>query len=88
MAKLILLFFGLIFFVLGIIFSLLPMLPFGVPFLALSLVCLIPVSTRIRDGIKAARARWAFVNKLVHAATRFTPKSYQRVLRQTDPAGF
>lgn len=88
MARLILIAAGLVCFALGILFSLIPFIPLGVPFLALSLICFIPASSKMRGGIRAARGRWKSVDKLVIAATRYVPKAYKPVLRQTDPNGF
>lgn len=88
MTRLILFCFGIVFLIFGVIFALLPMIPLGVPFLALSLLCLIPVSPTVRNGIRFARIRSAFVNRLVEGAIKFLPSTYSRVLRATDPDGF
>ncbi|MGD8326041.1 MAG: hypothetical protein PVF65_03925 [Sphingomonadales bacterium] len=88
MARLLLILVGLVFLGLGILFALIPFIPLGVPFMALSLICFIPASSRLRGGIKTARTRWRGVDKFVNAATRYVPKAYRPVLRQTDPSGF
>lgn len=88
MARLVLILIGLVFFGLGILFSLIPFIPLGVPFIALSLICFIPASSKLRGGIRTARTRWKLVDSFVLAATRYVPKAYKPVLRQTDPNGF
>ncbi|MFZ5609115.1 MAG: hypothetical protein ACOY99_05860 [Pseudomonadota bacterium] len=88
MARLVLLALGGLFLLLGLLFALLPMVPLGLPFIVLALICLMPVSRRVRGVVISARRRWRPVDSGVQALTRSLPSPYRRILRQTDPGHF
>ena len=74
---------GWVFLIIGIIGILTP-IPFGIVFLALSLVLLIPTSPGVTQFVRRMRRRSPHIDRSMAAVIRRAPAPYRRILRQTD----
>jgi uncharacterized membrane protein YbaN (DUF454 family) len=73
---------GFLFLALGVVGILTP-IPFGVIFLMLSFLLLIPTTPQVARHIKSFR-RWSpRFDRLMHRATTQLPAPYRRILRET-----
>ena len=75
--------FGWFFLVLGIIGVLTP-IPFGIVFLVLAMLLLIPTTPGSARALRRARARSSRFDRMMAAVIRRAPMPYRRILRQTD----
>ena len=78
---------GFIFLIFGIIGILTP-IPFGIVFLVLAIVLLVPTVPQSAGFIKALRLRFNIVDRGLGTITRNAPMPYRRILRQTEPEDF
>jgi len=74
---------GALLLVLGVIGVLTP-IPFGIVFLVLSMLLLIPTTPGVADAIRRLRVRSPRVDLLMADIVRRSPAPYRRILRQTD----
>ena len=75
---------GWAFLFLGILLMILP-IPFGLVFLMLAFVVLVPLSPWFVRRMRGMRARFRLVNSAFSGLTRRVPVPYRRVLRATEP---
>lgn len=75
--------FGYLFLVVGVIGLLTP-IPFGVVFLALSLLLLIPTSPAAAARMMRLRRRLPRFNRFLLKVSRRLPSPYRRILRRTE----
>jgi hypothetical protein len=83
MMRLALMVVGWLFLVLGIIGALTP-IPFGLVFLALAMLLLIPTTPAAAPIVRRLRMRSSRFDRLMTAVIRRTPAPYRRILRRTD----
>lgn len=76
-------FLGWVLLFIGIVGVLTP-IPFGIVFLALSLVLLIPTSPGLTRFLQRMRRRSPKIDRSMAAVIRRAPAPYRRILRQTD----
>ena len=69
--------------ILGIIGMLTP-IPFGIIFLALSMMILIPTTPGVARVVQRMRRKSSRFDRMMAAAIRRAPAPYRRILRQTD----
>ena len=75
---------GVVFFIIGVVGILTP-IPFGIVFLTLSIVLLVPTVPRFARVVQGMRGRPNLLNRGLHGITRRAPMPYRRILRQTEP---
>lgn len=75
---------GAIFLVLGIIGILTP-IPFGIVFLLLAMLCILPTTPSAARFIRRWRMRSPRIDRLLGDLTLRLPMPYRRILRKTDP---
>ena len=75
---------GFIFLFIGIIGMLTP-IPFGLLFVIIALMLLIPSTPWFARLLQRSRTRSGMVNKAFDGITRRAPAPYKRVLRETEP---
>ena len=74
---------GIFFCFIGLIGLLTP-IPFGIIFMTIGLLFLIPTTPAVVRLVKSARSRSRHVDSVMSAATRRAPMPYRRILRQTE----
>lgn len=74
---------GLLFLLLGIVGILTP-IPFGIVFLVLAMLLLIPTLPNAAGLVRRLRMRSARFDRGMTAVIRRAPAPYRRILRQTD----
>lgn len=75
---------GLVFFIIGVVGILTP-IPFGIIFLSLSIVFLVPTVPAFARLVRSMRSRSTLLNRGLGGITRRAPMPYRRILRQTEP---
>lgn len=83
MLRLLVLALGYLLLALGVIGVLTP-IPFGLFFLAIAMLVLIPVSPGTTRLLKRLRRNYPTIDRLMTATIRRVPAPYRRVLRRTD----
>lgn len=78
---------GLVFFIIGVVGILTP-IPFGLVFLTLSIIFLVPTVPQFANFIQMLRARFGLLDRGLGVLTRRAPMPYRRILRQTEPDDF
>jgi hypothetical protein len=63
-------------------------IPFGLVFLALSIVILVPTVPGFARIIQRLRSHFNLLDTGLHELTKRAPMPYRRILRQTEPADF
>ena len=75
---------GTAFLLVGLVLAVLP-IPFGIPFILIGLMLLIPSSPLFARWVRRARARFEHVDGAFAFLTQRTPVPYRRILRATEP---
>ncbi|MEM1187465.1 MAG: hypothetical protein AAGI72_03010 [Pseudomonadota bacterium] len=83
MARVLIMAVGFVFLLIGFIGVLTP-IPFGLVFLLLALLMLIPTTPGVARLVQRARRRSSRFDQLMILAIRKSPAPYRRILRRTD----
>ena len=83
MARLALRGLGSVILLLGVIGVLTP-IPFGIVFIVIAMLLLIPTTPSFTRMVRRMRVRSSRFDRVMEAAIRRTPAPYRRILRQTD----
>ena len=75
---------GTAFLLVGLVLAVLP-IPFGILFILIGLMLLIPSSPLFARSVRRARARFGHVDGAFAFLTQRTPVPYRRILRATEP---
>ncbi|MEO1078378.1 MAG: hypothetical protein AAFY29_02405 [Pseudomonadota bacterium] len=83
MARVLVMAIGFVFLLIGFIGVLTP-IPFGLVFLVLALLLLIPTTPGLTRLVQRARRKSSHFDQLMILAIRKSPAPYRRILRRTD----
>ena len=83
MVRLLMILFGLAFLVIGVVGIATP-IPFGIVFLTLSIVMLVPTVPGAAGAVRSVRRRSRAFDSVMGAVTSRAPMPYRRILRQTE----
>ncbi len=78
---------GFFFLLIGFIGVLTP-IPFGLVFIFIAMLFLIPTTPSFANMVRRTRTKSRMVNKAFDSMTRRAPSPYKRVLRETEPTDF